>query len=277
MPNEMTVSEKRIVDEILSQYPTLKRIIHRNPLLYRKYIDQYSGAIPALRFEEIAEFSLGGIILGSQSSRQFANQLNQLETWLSVHNEYATGGFGDKLVTNFFNYYSEIEVFDALRRAGCYTIDRDIPIGQGNENLDFSIFIRGKAILIEVVTPRMSLEIESWFGSDPGQQTAGFFDNERGIQRLPETPYTRVQAIIEKEIQKHFSNVDASFQRPVILIINFLYAYPEIVSNLRFLMETNPPLFFHGILMYKDGRSEFNPNPRFSLTENEITFFNRLL
>jgi len=273
---ETTAEERQLLNQILSHYPILERIVRNNPLLYRKYIDQYSGNIPEEQFEEIAESSIGGIVLGTQICNQFANQLTQLETWLSVYSIYATRGFGDKLVKNFLNHYSEIEVYDALKRGGCYTIDRDIRIGQGNNNLDFSIFLKGKEILIEVVTPRMSYDIETSFQADPILPHAGFFDIERGLQRQPESPYTRVQTIINKKIEQHFQNVGTGFSRPVILIINYRYAYPEIISNLSQIMENDPPGIFHGILMYKERRGEFYSNPRYSLSENEITFFSRL-
>jgi len=43
----------------------LSSIIPQNSLLYRVAFDQYSGKIPPERFEEIAERSLGGILLYS--------------------------------------------------------------------------------------------------------------------------------------------------------------------------------------------------------------------
>ena len=73
----------------------------------------------------MAELSLGGILLYSVEDEEFRNRLQRVENWLNLYPEYANAEFGNKLLSNFVNYSSELEVYDALKRAGC-SPDRDV-------------------------------------------------------------------------------------------------------------------------------------------------------
>jgi len=42
-----------------------------------------------------------------------------VEDWLKLYSKYANVEFGGKLLSYFPNYFSEIEVYRALKRAGC--------------------------------------------------------------------------------------------------------------------------------------------------------------
>ena len=76
---EATDEEREIIRQNLARYPLLSRIIPRKPLLYRVAFDQYNGEIPPERFEEIAEFSLGGILLYSGEDEEFRDRLQRVE------------------------------------------------------------------------------------------------------------------------------------------------------------------------------------------------------
>ena len=96
--------------------------------------------------------------------------------------------FGNKLLSNFLNHSSELEVYDALKRAGC-SPDRDVaPRGKTGKNLDFKVRPDGRDILIEVTTPRMRLETELMCSDTPH---AGFFDPGRGSKEGAPVPQKR--------------------------------------------------------------------------------------
>lgn len=83
--------------------------------------NQYKERIPPERFEEMAELSLGGILLYSVEDEEFRDRLRRVEGWLALYPEYANAEFGRKLL----NLSSELEVYDGLKRAGC-SPDRDV-------------------------------------------------------------------------------------------------------------------------------------------------------
>lgn len=62
---EAADEQKGIILQTLARYPVLSSIVPRKSLLYRVAFDQYDGEIPPERFKEIAERSLGGILLYS--------------------------------------------------------------------------------------------------------------------------------------------------------------------------------------------------------------------
>jgi len=45
--------------------------------------------------------------------------------------------FGNKLLSNFVNSSPELEVYDALKRAGCFPDRNVVPEGKTGKNLDF--------------------------------------------------------------------------------------------------------------------------------------------
>jgi hypothetical protein len=258
-----------VILQSLACYPALSRIIPQKPLLYRVAFDQYNGKIPPERFEEIAEFSLGGILLYSGEDEEFRDRLQRVENWLNLYPEYVNAGFGNKLLSNFLNHSSELEVYDALKRAGC-SPDRDVaPRGKTGKNLDFKVRPDGRDILIEVTTPRMRLETESMYSDTPH---AGFFDPSRGIEREGYAGPSRAQVVVESKVINQILEATSGTDYPVILIINYVYAYPEIMG---FGEDVSGRI--SGIIHYRNGTSEFRPAPGCDLSEKEKRFFARLM
>ncbi|NLP23429.1 MAG: hypothetical protein GX382_02735 [Syntrophomonadaceae bacterium] len=258
-----------VILQSLACYPALSRIIPQKPLLYRVAFDQYNGKIPPERFEEIAEFSLGGILLYSGEDEEFRDRLQRVENWLNLYPEYVNAGFGNKLLSNFLNHSSELEVYDALKRAGC-SPERDVaPGGKTGKNLDFKVRPDGRDILIEVTTPRMRLETESMYSDTPH---AGFFDPSRGIEREGYAGPSRAQVVVESKVINQILEATSGTDYPVILIINYVYAYPEIMG---FGEDVSGRI--SGIIHYRNGTSEFRPAPGCDLSEKEKRFFARLM
>jgi len=258
-----------VILQSLACYPALSRIIPQKPLLYRVAFDQYNGKIPPERFEEIAEFSLGGILLYSGEDEEFRDRLQRVENWLNLYPEYVNAGFGNKLLSNFLNHSSELEVYDALKRAGC-SPERDVaPGGKTGKNLDFKVRPDGRDILIEVTTPRMHLETELMYSDTPH---AGFFDPSRGIEREGYAGPSRAQVVVESKVINQILEATSGTDYPVILIINYVYAYPEIMG---FGEDVSGRI--SGIIHYRNGTSEFRPAPGCDLSEKEKRFFARLM
>jgi hypothetical protein len=276
---EVTYEEKEIILQNLTCYPVLSGIVPRKPLLYRVAFDQYNGEIPPERFEEIAERSLGGILLHSVEDKEFRDRLQRVENWLNLYPEYANAEFGNKLLSNFVNYSSELEVYDALKRAGC-SPDRDVSLkdeaGKGKsmknkpKNLDFRVHPDGRDILIEVTTPRMSLETELMYSDIPH---AGFFDPGRGIEREGYAGPPRAHVVMENKVINQILEATSGTDYPVILIINHTYAYPEIMMG--FGEDVSGRI--SGIIHYRNGTSEFRPALRCGLSKKEKRFFARLM
>ena len=267
---EATDEQKGIILQTLARYPVLSSIVPRKPLLYRVAFDQYNGEIPPERFEEIAELSLGGILLHSVEDEEFRNRLQRVENWLNLYSEYANAEFGNKLLSNFMNYSSELEVYDALKRAGC-SPERDVaPGGKTGKNLDFKVRPDGRDILIEVTTPRMRLETELMYSETPH---AGFFDPGRGIEREGYAGPARAQVVVESKVINQILEATSGTDYPVVLIINHTYAYPEIMMG--FGEDVSGRI--SGIIHYRNGTSEFRTTQGCCLSEKEKRFFSRLM
>lgn len=263
-----TDEEKEVIRQNLARYPTLNGIIHKDSRLYRVSFDQYRGEIPSERLDDVAEFSLGGILLHSDQEEDFRRRLEEVEDWLKLYSEYANDEFGEKLLNNFFNFSSELEVYDALKRAGC-SPERDVSLAGKTKNLDFRISPDGRDILIEVTTPRMSLKTELMYDAKPH---AGFFNPERGIEREGYTGKTRVEVVTESKVSHQIQEATSDTDCPVILIINCTYAYPETMGCSQ---DTSGHL--SGIICYRNKTSEFRPMPGCQLSEKEKRFFARLM
>lgn len=263
-----TEEEKEIIEKNLAQYPTLSSIIPRDHKFYQLDFDQYTGRIPPERFEEVAEFSLGGILLHSGDEVGFRTLLEHVEGWLKLYPEYANEDFGKKLQNNFWNFASELEVYDALKRAGC-SPERDVSLNGEAKNLDFKICPDGKDILIEVTTPRMRLETELMYSEIPH---AGFFDYNRGIEKEGYDGPSRAAVVAQNKVITQIQKVISGTDCPVILIINNTYAYPEI-------MGFNPDSVEHiaGTILYRNGTSKFYPKRTCRLSEKEKLFFTHLM
>ncbi|MFA7206832.1 MAG: hypothetical protein WC102_10945 [Saccharofermentanales bacterium] len=267
---EATDEQKGIILQTLARYPVLSSIVPRKPLLYRVAFDQYNGEIPPERFEEIAERSLGGILLHSVEDEEFRNRLQRVENWLNLYPEYANAEFGNKLLSNFVNYSSELEVYDALKRAGC-SPERDVaPGGKTGKNLDFKVSPDGRDILIEVTTPRMHLGTELMYSETPH---AGFFDPGRGIEREGYAGPARAQVVVESKVINQILEATSGTDYPVVLIINHTYAYPEIMRG--FGEDVSGRI--SGIIHSRNGTSEFRTTQGCCLSEKEKRFFSRLM
>ena len=276
---EATDEEKEIMLRNLASYPMLSSIVLQNSLLYRVAFNQYKERIPPERFEEIAELSLGGILLYSVEDGEFQDRLQRVENWLNLYPEYANAEFGEKLLSNFLNYSSELEVYDALKRAGC-SPERDVaPGGKTREgkntkdkpkNLDFRVRPDGRDIFIEVTTPRMSLETELMYSDTPH---AGFFDPGRGIEREGYAGPSRAEIVVENKVINQILEATSGTGYPVVLIINCTYAYPEIMMGFG----EDASGRISGIIHYRNGTSEFRSALRCNLSEKEKRFFTRLM
>jgi len=275
---KLTVDGGHIVDDsikykvgsILFKYPKIMDLAkksNKKESHYHLKRDQYSGDTD----EKYKEHRLASVLLNSINDSQYLNQLTQLDKCLQKYPTYIEKKFGNRLVENFFSFYSEIEVYHYLKKAGVDP-ERDVVIGPKGENLDFKININGKDFLIEVTTPRASEDFED--KSD--KMRAEWCNPESGIH----IEKIRIKEIIENEINKHFKNIDKSFSIPVILVINYSYAYPEIECGDLDFIKQNPPRYFYGILLYKSvlqKKSYFYPNPNLKISKEEINFFNGLM
>ncbi len=267
---EATDEQKEIILQTLTRYPVLGSIVPRKPLLYRVAFDQYKGKIPPERFEKIAELSFGGILLHSVEDEKFQSLLQRVENWLNLYPEYANAEFGDKLLSNFVNYSSELEVYDALKRAGC-SPERDVaPGGKTGKNLDFKVRPDGRDIFIEVTTPRMRLETELMYSETPH---AGFFDPGRGIEREGYAGPARAQVVVESKVINQILEATSGTNYPVVLIINCTYAYPEIMMG--FGEDVSGRI--SGIIHYRNGTSEFRTTQGCCLSVKEKRFFSCLM
>lgn len=264
-----TETEKEIIKQNLARYPRLNRIIPREScLLYQVAVDQYKGMIPPERFEDIAELSLGGILLYSDHNEEFRKRLERVEGWLERYPEYATPKFGKKILNNFLNFSSELEVYDALKRAGC-SPERDVSPEGKTKNLDFRVSPDRRDIYIEVTTPRMSLGTELMYDETP---YAGFFNPYRGIEREGYTGPPRWEVIVGSKVINQIHEATSGTNCPVILIINCTYAYPEIMGCGQYTSDT-----LSAVICYRNGTSEFNLMTGCCLSENEKQFFARLM
>ncbi|MBP2134503.1 hypothetical protein J2128_002469 [Methanomicrobium sp. W14] len=267
-----TDEEKKIIIKNLSYYPTLKSIfLEESPLLFRIQYDQYKGKIPPERFEEIAEFLIGGILLHLNSQKDFKKLIESLECWLKLYPEYANIEFGDKILSNFFNFFSEIEVYDTLKRAGCNP-EKDVIINKNTKkNLDFKICPNGRDILIEITTPRMSMRVEQMFEVVPHP---GFYTPEFGIETDDYFGNPRDEVIVVNKILNQISEVTQGNDSIVILIINNTYAWPNLMSCNR--DDYNE---IDAIIIYNSKKkiSKFYPMATCCLSEKEIQFFSTLM
>jgi len=276
--SEATDEEKEIILRNLACYPVLSSSIPRKSLLYRVAFDQYGGKIPPEKFEEIAEFSLGGFLLHSVQEAEFRDRLQRVEGWLKLYPEYATAEFGERLLSNFLNHSSELEVYDALKRAGC-SPERDVSLEDKTrkgknmknkpKNLDFRVCPDGRDILIEVTTPRMHLETELMYGETPH---AGFFDPNRGIEREGYGGPSRAHVVTENKVINQILEATSGIDYPVVLIINCTYAYPEIMG-----FGDDISGRISGIIHYRNGTSEFRSMWGCNLSEKEKRLFTRLM
>jgi hypothetical protein len=267
--NVEALRRMRIV-RMLAYYPSLKGIIRRDTNLFQLNRDQYNGDSD----DDRKELTLGGILLTLSDVREFIEMMDNLNIWICNYPEYQTQSFGKKIKDNFFNFYSEIEVFHHLKEKGL-TPKHNPQINAGSrKNLDFDIEIESHSYFIEVLTPRMSVALEELIE----REGAGFYDPERGLGPRNEEPFSRVQTLIKEEIAKHIDLSTEHPDAPVILVINNTYARWEIPGVLNPFETLELPESICGILFYdRYGTSRFFVNPAYAMDAREQELFSTLM
>jgi len=262
---------KMQINRTLELYPCLEQIIRRDAVFYRISRDQYGGDSP----EDRKELTIGGILLALSDVREFIEMMDNLNGWICRYPEYQTKSFGKKLKENFFSFYSEIEVFHHLKEKGIRPALNPKINSRSRQNLDFDISLDSSRYFIEVLTPRMSRELEEEFergGSD-------FFDPGRGLGPRNREPYSRVRTLIMKELAKHIDLSSESPDAPIILVINNTYARWEVPGSQNPFGSLALPESICGILFYdRYGENRFYANPAACrIGEGDKRFFESLM
>jgi len=214
---------RNIINSRLHGLPYLSSIIPLCDCQTRLHFDQYGGNISIGREVEVEESTVYEILLGTQVYPQFETQIVRLEELLLRYPEYRTQDFGRNLIGSFFSRYSELEVFDALKRSG-YEASIDPLIAPGirdSKKADFKISINEADIYIELITPRLTQPEEELFQEEP---VAGFYDPTVGIVNHHEE-FHPVEWKIIQEYTHHFKIYEPEFATPTIFIADLTYAY----------------------------------------------------
>jgi hypothetical protein len=266
---EITPDIREIIDKTILQYPCIDSLIKKNGKFYVFSRSRY-GKVSSEEEKYIPEFTLAGVIFGAYREsisrkfidyleippRQFTNQLKNLDVWLGRYKKYRNTKFRDKLINNFFNSYSEIEFYDRLISKQL-TPEIDVKVGSGNNNLDFMVNLNSHCIFIELTTRFESLETER-------NMEVGNLEKAKRI----------VIGIIQRKICEQFR--DISDENCIILAINIDYCPLDIPLKMEKDLLNFCPKNIYGVLLYRERRGEFYENPRYSLTNEEIVFFQNL-
>jgi hypothetical protein len=254
---------------MLTYYSCLEKIIRKDALFYRTTRDQYDGDSS----EDRKELTLGGALLALSDFREFIELMDNLNEWICCYPEYQTKSFGKKLKDNVFNFYSEIEVFHHLKEKGTEPkLNPRINTGS-RQNLDFDVHIGSNRYFIEVLTPRMSKDLEEKF--EVG--CSGFYDPDRGLGPNNQEPFSRVETLIKEEIAKHIDLSSESVDAPIILVINNTYAMWEIPGTQSPFESLALPESICGILFYdRYGNRRFFANPISGMIAEDRRFFDVL-
>jgi hypothetical protein len=255
---------------MLTYYSCLEKIIRKDSVFYRTTRDQYEGDSS----EDRKELTLGGTLFALSNVREFIEMMDNLNEWICHYPEYQTKSFGNKLKDNVFNFYSEIEVFHHLKEKGIEP-ELNPRINTGSrQNLDFDVHIGSNRYFIEVLTPRMSKNLEEVF--EVGY--SGVYDPDRGLGPNNQEPFSRIKTLIKEEIAKHIDLSSESVDAPIILVINNTYAIWEIPGTQNPFEMLALPESICGILFYDgNGDSKFNQNPACSMEIEEKRFFETLI
>ena len=258
------------INQMLTYYSCLEKIIRKDALFYRTTRDQYDGDSP----EDRKEFTLGGVLLALSDVREFIEMMDNLNEWICRYPEYQIKPFGKKLKDNVFNFYSEIEVFHHLKEKGIEPKLNPRINTDSRQNLDFDVHIGSNRYFIEVLTPRMSKDLEEEF--EVG--CSGFYDPDRGLGPNNQEPFSRVKTLIKEEIAKHIDLSSESVDAPIILVINNTYSMWEIPGTQSPFESLALPESICGILFYdRYGNSRFFTNPAVRMEDEETQFFLSLM
>jgi hypothetical protein len=270
MLSNIEAFKKMRILRMLAYYSCLNTIIRKDPTFYRSTRDQYDGD----SVEERKELTLGGILFALSDIQEFIVMLDNLNEWICRYPEYQTKSFGKKLTENIFNFYSEIEIFHYLKEKEIHPVLNPLINSKSGKNLDFDIYLDSKRYFIEVLTPRMSKELEKEFESED----CGFYDRDMGLGPKNKEPYSRVKTLIVEEIAKHIEISSETVDAPIILVINNTYANWEVPGTQNPFSSMVLPNFICGILFYDRHRgSNFFANPDSRLADKEIQFFEKLI
>ncbi len=245
-----------IIDRQLDKYPGIKKIVGTNPDRYIISRDQYSGSIPSHLYEDIAVFSIGGVLLVSDEEPVFRHHLQTIEELIAQHPLLQTKKFGKKLINSFFAALSESGVYHGLILNGFQPV-AERKITETGSNPDYVITFEGQEFILEIKTPYSSLQGECAFSDEGEHASAGFFDYDRGLftrEGMPNRTEQIIQKAIDKQVVKWLNSPHGS--TPVILIINVTIGYPEVnftVSPAHLILPEN----LAGILLYRQGKCPY--------------------
>lgn len=283
---------KAQIDRILSGYPCLKSILSNNSGRYNFATDPYGSGNSLITCDEILtdnqiieisdeyELLIGGVIYWSEKEYDFQHLLSNLECWIRLYPVFQTKSFGKKLTGNFFNIYSEVEIFHALSECGLNP-QFSQPITGSGSKAEYTVSLDNRTWIIEVITPRYSVFLNNKFKNN---DYAYFANPEKGHMKHPSFTKSRaVEKIVEK-IDKQIKKWAAISTNPVLLVINYRYSSLEVVPSETIFQQIidegcDIPDNLYGFLFYYKGRrgSVFIRNPEKSITEKEIIGFNCVL
>jgi hypothetical protein len=256
---------------MLSYYPCLRKIIHKDSLLYKTTRDQYRGNTPEGRRAS----TLGGILNELYDYRMWIEMMDNLNKWICQYPEYENNkSFRENIKTDILNFYSEIEIFHRLKEKGINPKLNPKINSSSRNNLDFAIHLGSDQFFIEVFTPPISEDLDE--KEEEGYVCFG--DMERGIGSKNKEPYSRVETLILEEIAKHHIDLSSeSVDAPIILVMNNSYAKEEVPGIQNPFGSLELPAFICGVLFYdQNGNSNFFGNPKSELDEAVPQFFNSL-
>ena len=266
-------TEKAQIDEILSQYPNLNSIITKNPDFYRLTLAQFGATTQ----DHQKELRLSGILLNVDTEREFAILIENVEHWLELYPVYRTKKFGRKLSDNFFSHYSEIEVYHFVKQEELVPVrDPNIVINGITKELDFLVRVDERDFFIEVITPRPSQEWEDSFDSG----YCGVADPIKGLGPKNTGEYSRVEAVVLKEIKKHFEGIliETTVDFSIIIAINCHWTAREIIPCLNPSIFEKLPSFISGIFIFDElSHKVFYPNPYYQFSQISMKSFNRIM
>ncbi len=253
----------------LNEFPNLEKIVEGNKDLMRPI------APPVVPTDD-RRFTLSDLLYVVDELLPWYHMLHNLETWLEKYESFRTRPFGKRLISDFFARYVEIEFYHYLRVNGFTPGLNPKVAANERKNVDFEIQHNGRDYLIEVFVPIHSQELEAEFEAG----SAGFFDPERGIGPKNQKQYSRLAVHLAREIKHHFDGVDPSaVAAPVVLAMNFTYAYPEVMMGESLPSDVVLPQYIAGILLYDTRRKQANfyPNPVARIQAEIIEFFSELI
>jgi hypothetical protein len=246
---------QRLQENIIS-YPNLARLfkgkIPKSPRMSR----------PAYGDESIEnawrdEFSFWNVLL-NDTDPQFKSMLRKLDNLvIKCESAYGRKKLRDGITSNFFDFLSELEVYETFLSHGMKPQIEPTPSSRSIRKMDLSVVLEKRVILIEVITPRVPEEMV---------KSAGFRALDLGLSKK-----------VAGDIAHHLSGVSEP-TGPVIAIVNGMYSgldpmnlEPAVEELNRF--PSGIGLFVSALLLYRSswGASiAVNPSGP-SLTESEIS------